>query len=110
MGYQSRNHSILYFYSASRHIMELFNFGKQEQDDAFSYLDRMAEYDHFTNHFFNVRFPELNVRYLSDQAFKYVTNCLLKVNTKIGRLCSVCSKVFYLIFVKVKIVIIITFN
>ena len=71
--------------------------GKQEQNIAFSYLNRMIEYDHFTSHFFNVRMPELNVRYLSDQAFKYIKNCLLKVNAKNGRLRLVCGKTFYLI-------------
>jgi hypothetical protein len=67
--------------------------GKQEQDEAFSYFDHIIEYDHFTSHFFNNRLPELNVRYLSDQAFKYAKNCLLKVNAKNGRLRSVCSKI-----------------
>ncbi|CAI2172590.1 20242_t:CDS:10, partial [Funneliformis geosporum] len=62
--------------------------GKQEQDEAFSYFDHIIEYDHFTNHFFNDRLPELDVRFLSDQAFKYAKNCLLKVNAKNGRLRS----------------------
>ncbi|PKY49535.1 hypothetical protein RhiirA4_405561 [Rhizophagus irregularis] len=62
--------------------------GKQEQDEAFSYFDHIIEYDHFTSHFFNNRLPELDVRYLSDQAFKYAKNCLLKVNAKNGRLRS----------------------
>ena len=73
--------------------------GKQEQDEAFSYFDHIIEYDHFTSHFFNNRLPELNVRYLSDQAFKYAKNCLLKVNAKNGRLRSVCSNtLIFLLF------------
>ncbi|CAG8488554.1 749_t:CDS:10, partial [Cetraspora pellucida] len=62
--------------------------GKQEQDEAFSYLDNIIEYDHFISHFFNNQLPKLDVRYFSDQAFKYTKNCLLKVNTKNSRLRS----------------------
>ncbi|CAG8659289.1 19724_t:CDS:2, partial [Racocetra fulgida] len=62
--------------------------GKQEQDEAFSYLDNIIEYDHFISHFFNNRLSKLDVRYFSDQAFKYTKNCLLKVNTKNSRLRS----------------------
>ncbi|CAG8519826.1 15599_t:CDS:10 [Acaulospora morrowiae] len=62
--------------------------GKQEQDEAFSYLDNIIEYDHFISHFFNNRLPRLDVSHFSDQAFKYAKNCLLKVNTKNSRLRS----------------------
>ncbi|CAJ0750881.1 19839_t:CDS:2, partial [Entrophospora sp. SA101] len=60
--------------------------GKKEQDEAFASLDNILEYDYFTEHFFNNRFAELDVRFMSDQAFKYAKNCLLKVNAKNGRL------------------------
>ncbi|RIB07257.1 hypothetical protein C2G38_2252726 [Gigaspora rosea] len=65
--------------------------GKQEQDEAFSYLDSITEYEHFISHFFSNRLPKLDVRYFSDQAFKYAKNCLLKVNTKNSRLRSASS-------------------
>ncbi|CAJ0886398.1 3044_t:CDS:2, partial [Entrophospora sp. SA101] len=60
--------------------------GKKEQDEAFASLDNILEYDYFTEHFFNNRFAELDVWFMSDQAFKYAKNCLLKVNAKNGRL------------------------
>ena len=83
------NHETIPFFTSTAQADIIWNcliadpIGKQEQDDAFSYLDRMIEHGHFTNHFFNVRLPELNVRHLSDEAFKYVKNCLLKVNAKL---------------------------
>jgi hypothetical protein len=79
--------------------------GKKEQDEAFSYLDNILAYDYFTEHFFNNRFAELDVRFMSDQAFKYAKNCLLKVNAKNGRLRSVC-----IIIIIIEIIVILMFT
>ncbi|CAG8436597.1 9374_t:CDS:10 [Diversispora eburnea] len=65
--------------------------GKQEQDEAFSYLDNIIDYNFFISHFFDNCLPKLDVRYFSDQAFKYAKNCLLKVNTNNARLRSTSS-------------------
>ncbi|KAG9286507.1 hypothetical protein G9A89_014673 [Geosiphon pyriformis] len=59
--------------------------GIPERDEAFICLENITEYDHFINHFFHNRMPQLDVRYFSEQALKYAKSCLLKVNAKLRR-------------------------